>query len=395
MEPGWEPGFVRGGRGGLCGSGVVGSTHPGAIAPPPRKLEGPTFLARWASDGTRIVTAGNAGVRLWDAHTLEPVSPPLSLTGTVDCAFSPRGDVLATAMNIPYVQLWNAQTGRALVPRLNLPDVAVRLRFSSDGSRLAVAGIDGSIEVWSIPEGKLVLGPLHHGGVCWIAAFSPDARSLVSASSDMTVRLWDTATGRPLQAPLQHDSAVLWAEFSPNGQFIATSTELGLVRVWDASTGQLRGQIMRHPGKVWLVKWSPDGRLLATTCTDGFARVWDSRTGHLVAEPFPHQAEVRRAEFSPDGHRLLTASVDGTAKIWDLSLLRAPVPAPDWLPGLAESLAGIRIGAQDAPETVASDSFQQVRERIAHAFKPDEFYSRWVAWMLEARLQRPVKPFQP
>jgi hypothetical protein len=152
---------------------------------------------------------------------------------------------------------------------------------------------------------------------------------------------------------------------------------------------------MRHPGRVWYVQWSPDGHFLATTCTDGAARIWNSRTGQLVAEPFWHQKEVRRAEFSPDGRRLLTASYDGTVKIWDLVFLRPPVPVPEWFPDLAESLGGERIGPKDAPESVAGDSFQRVGQRMILLSTRNDYYTRWARWMLQERLERPVKPFQP
>lgn len=199
------------------------------------------------------------------------------------------------------------------------------------------------------------------------------------------MNLLDPATG--------HEGTVLWASFSPDGRAIATSTESGIARVWDTATGELVSEPMRHPGRVWYLKWSPDGRFLATTCTDGAARVWDARSGHLVAEPFRHQKEVRRAEFSLDGRRLLTSSFDGTAKIWELALLRPPVLVPDWLPELAESLAGKRIGAKDAPESVPADSFQRVKQRIAQA-PQDDYYGRWAKWMLQERMERPVKPFR-
>jgi WD40 repeat protein len=152
---------------------------------------------------------------------------------------------------------------------------------------------------------------------------------------------------------------------------------------------------MRHPGRVWSVQWSPDGNYLATICTDGAARIWNPRNGHLVAEPFLHQKEVRRAEFSPDGRRLLTASFDGTVKVWDLVLLRPPLPVPEWLPDLAQSLGGKRIGSNDAPESVAGDSFQRVTQQINRLSAPNDYYSRWAKWMLQDRLQRPVKSFQP
>jgi len=185
----------------------------------------------------------------------------------------------------------------------------------------------------------------------------------------------------------------LWATFSPDGSAIATSTDAGIARVWQTATGHLLSEPMRHPGRVWTVKWNPDGRFLSTICTDGAARVWDARTGHLVAEPFLHQKEVRRAEFSPDGRRLLTCSYDGTVKIWELGLLRPPVPVPDWLPDLAESLAGKRIGDRDTTESIPGDAFHRVKQRMSQAPSQNDYYARWAKWMFEQRLERPVTPF--
>jgi WD40 repeat protein/serine/threonine protein kinase len=369
----------------------------GAALVAPIKAERLLFFANWAPDGSRFATASqDSTARLWNGHTGEPISPPLHHGGVVDhCNFSPDGRLLATASADRTVRLWEGNTGKAIGAPLPHSEEPLKINFSSDSRRLATGCLDGTIRVWSVPEGKLLVGPLHHEGTCWVAVFSPDDRLLASASSDGTARLWDAATGQPALPPFRHEGAVLWASFSPDGRTIATSTDSGIVRLWDTGTGQLLSQPMRHPGGVWFVKWSPDGEFLATTCTDGAARIWNARSGHLVAEPFFHQKEVRRAEFSPDGRRLLTASFDGTVKIWDLVLLRPPMPAPDWLPDLAEALSGNRIGPNDASQSVPGDSFQRVKQRIEQTPAPGDYYSRWAKWMLQDRLQRPVKPFQP
>jgi WD40 repeat protein len=367
----------------------------GAPLGPPQQLESEAFFAQWAPDGTRIAAASLTGAVIYDANTGQLLCSPLRHDSRlVHCAFSPNGELLATAAEDQAVRLWDGHTGKPINKPLVHSHVPLKLSFSHDGRRLASAGMDGTIRVWSVPEGKLVVGPLRHSGVCWTVSFSPDDRLLLSASSDSTAQLWNAITGQPAHSPLRHEAAVLWASFSPDGRAIATSTESGTARVWDTATGQLLAEPMHHPGKMWFIKWSPDGRFLATTCIDGSAQIWDASTGHLVAEPVWHNAENRRAEFSPDGRRLLTASFDGTVKVWDLPLLRPPLPVPEWLPLLAESLGGKRLGLKDSLESIPGDTFQSVRTSIEQRREQD-YYARWAHWLLHERFERPTKPFVP
>jgi WD40 repeat protein len=374
------------------------NSRTGATDASPAELNGAGWFAEWSPDGSRVAATMNFSAVIWNAHDGRPLSPPLRHDGKglTYCAFSPDGELLATAGEDQTVRLWDGHTGKAINPPLLHSEVPLKISFSPDGGRLATACMDGTVRAWSVPEGKLVLGPLHHSGIGWVAAFSPDNRWLVSVSSDSTAQLWDARTGQPALPPFRHEGPVLWASFRPDGRAIATCTEFGTARVWDTATGQLLAGPMNHPAVTWYVKWSPDGRFLATTCTDGAARVWDALTGHLVAQPFRHDGdvEVRRAEFSPDGQRLLTAGFDGAVKIWDLSFLRPPLPVPDWLPVLAESLGGKRIGPKDSLEPVPGDSFQIAKAR-AEQWNKNDYYGRWAQWMLQERFERPVKPFQP
>ena len=364
---------------------------------PPRQPGESISLIAWSPDGSSFATAAQEGsVRIWSAVTGEPVTGFLRHSGALlAMLYSPDGKILASAADDKSVRLWDAQTGAALGAPLPHSHAPLRIAFSRDNQRLASAAQDGTVRVWSVPEGKLLLGPLQHDGTCWVATFSPDGRTLVSASSDRTARFWDSATGQPLLHPIRHDSSVLWAAFSPEGKAIATSTDSGIVTVWDAATGKAVAGPMRHPGRIWTVKWSPDGQFLATICTDGRARIWHAASGRLAAEPFAHEKEVRRVQFSPDMRRLLTGAFDGKIKIWDLACLRPPTPAPDWLPELAEGLAGKRIGENDAPQTVPGDSFPRVQDGLARIAITNDYYRIWAKWMFQDRLKRPVKPFQP
>jgi hypothetical protein len=81
-------------------------------------------------------------------------------------------------------------------------------------------------------------------------------------------------------------------------------------------------------------------------------------------------------------------------KVSDLALLRPPLPAPDWLPMLAESLGGKRLGPKDSLESVPGNAFQIAKTR-AEQWGTNDFYGRWGHWFLNERFQRPVKAFQP
>src|SRR5262249_37209018 len=126
---------------------------------------------------------------------------------------------------------------------------------------------------------------------------------VVTFSVDGTARLWDPPTGRPLAEPMRHADQVWSAQFSPDGQRVATITWGGAVRLWDAHTG------------------------LALT---------ESLGGGERKRPFISQPDDAR--FTPDGQRILCWQADHSARLVDVYAM--PKPAPVWLAGLADAVAG-------------------------------------------------------
>src|SRR5262245_18451495 len=111
---------------------------------PPVEFDDLAWFAQWSPDGTRVVVGEKLSAGIWNANDGRPLSPPLRHNGKnlVHCAFSPDGNLLATAAEDQTVRLWDGHTGRAINPPLLHSHVPLAISFSSDGARLATASID-------------------------------------------------------------------------------------------------------------------------------------------------------------------------------------------------------------------------------------------------------------
>jgi WD40 repeat protein/serine/threonine protein kinase/tetratricopeptide (TPR) repeat protein len=175
-------------------------------------------------------------VRVWDAATGRPITPPLGTAGAVQqVAFSPGGGrVLAVTAGGPAsrdrVRVWDAATGRPVGEPVVHPQGLLDAAFSPDGRRVATAGADGGLRLWDV-EGGSVLGSSGHADAVMHLTFSPDGRRLLTASQDGTARLWDADSGQPV-AVFPHASPVLQATFAEDGHSVVTGCADGAVRTW-------------------------------------------------------------------------------------------------------------------------------------------------------------------
>ena len=283
----------------------------------------------FSPDGNLLASADRDGtVRLWDPATGQSIGAPLrpgNGGAMLGVAFSPDGKLLASADGDGTVRLWNPAAGRtAGAPLLASQTGAVNgVAFSPDGKLLASADGDGTVRLWNPATHQLIGTPLHanphrlsasNGGVTAVA-FSPDGKLLASAGDDGTVRLWNPATGQPIGTPIRADTAgsVTAVAFSPDGKLLASAGDDGTVRLWNPATGQPVGHPLSATTGVFVngVAFSPDGKLLASAGDDGTVRLWNPATGQPVGHPLSATtgSPVQGVAFSPDGN--LLASADG------------------------------------------------------------------------------------
>jgi WD40 repeat protein len=92
-------------------------------------------------------------VRLWDVATHHQIGAPLtSHTGTVaQVAFSPNGQIVASAGFDDTVRLWDVATHQQLGTALTGHAGAVRsVAFSPNGKTLASGSFDHTIRLWNV-----------------------------------------------------------------------------------------------------------------------------------------------------------------------------------------------------------------------------------------------------
>jgi WD40 repeat protein/Flp pilus assembly protein TadD len=405
--------------------------------------ERPVASVQFSQDGSRLVTAGRDNTaRVWDARTGAPLCPPLPHDRFVNMAvFTPDGTLVATACEDQTARLWNAGTGQPVFETPLRHDREVRaVQFSPDGRLLATAAMDHTARIWDVRTGASLVPPLRHPRPVVGVVFNPDGTSLATLCADGTARLWNVATGQPQAPSLTHAGVILSAAFNSDGTRLITASADNTARVWNTATGDAVTEPLTHNGLVFSASFSPDGRWVVTASGDRTARMWEVATGQPLGAALMHNASVLHARTFPQGNRLLTAASDRTVRVWDAAssqplgevflpesggritptpffeplfstdlttngawlasagndggvllweVLNPPLPAPEWLATLAESISGEQLSQRGLLEPSDPRDLGRLRAMLLES-RSDDFYTRWAQWFFQDRSRRPI-----
>jgi len=103
--------------------------------------------------------------------------------------------------------------------------------FSPDGEIIATASEDNTAKLWTI-AGEHITTLAGHRDQVRSVAFSPDGETIATASDDKTVKLWkrDGSLRRTLP---RHRDGIRGVSFSPDGQTLALASANNTVILWD------------------------------------------------------------------------------------------------------------------------------------------------------------------
>ena len=278
--------------------------------------KGQVWSATFSPDGSKLVTVGGNGVRVWDTAT---AAERMSLTpsGVVASAnFSPDGKWIVTGSWDNAARIWNSHTGVDVLKLLGHSGFVNSACFSPDGSQVLTASDDHTAKLWDAKTGHLLRTFTGHTDRVTDAVFSADGRFVLTGSGDKTARIWDAATGKLLHTYRGHQWGVLAVAFSRAGNRIITGSADNTARIWDVASEQTLVTLAGHTAAVAAVAFAPDGHRALTGSQDDMAKLWDADTGKEILTLKSHLQEVTSVAFSPDGRDVLTASRDGTAILW-------------------------------------------------------------------------------
>jgi WD40 repeat protein len=251
---------------------------------------------RWLVTGSRDNTA-----KFWDATTGEEIKTLRHRDWVSTVAFSPDGGLLASACGgksselvgesaDKSIWLWDSRSGEQVRRLIGHEKGVLSVAFSPDGQLLASAGEDGTVRMWDVATGRELQTIRGHGSAVRSVTFSPDGRWLASAGNDPIVQVWDVAKRSELRI-LTIAGGSFAVAFNPDGKEIVAVGPRPQLVMWEVSTGHIVLEVSGGEDKFPFsaIAFSGRGRWMALGSGDHTAKLWDLKTNRIVRS-FGHPA---------------------------------------------------------------------------------------------------------
>jgi WD40 repeat protein len=321
---------------------AIEAAPPWRLTLPRHRHTAPILAIAYSPDGRTFATASGGNitqrltrdqladntVRLWNAETGQQMRLFHGHLGPVNAlAFSPHGEMIATASADSLACLWDVQSGAQIGCFEGHGDDVLAVSFLADSTGIVTASADRTARLWNVPTRQQIREFDGHADRVNAVTISPDGTRLVTASSDQTACLWDLSSGQQQTCYTGHADAVLAAAFGSAGATVVTGSADATTHVWDAATLEvihiLVDENAEYTKAVTALAVSPAGDSILTASSDGFARLWDAASGELHrtfrAAQSLHSGGVTAVAFHPNGQTMLTATDMREVRQWQVS----------------------------------------------------------------------------
>lgn len=234
-----------------------------------------------------------------------PAEPLLLRTGTNAFAAFRDGSKIVSACDRS-VNLWDMTDGR-LVRRLEHPEVVIALALApaEDTLLTATAGRQSPIRLWSLETAKLLK---EYSGRCpeMVAATREEKSQSRGWSFPFTQHFSESGFGFTSVA------------YSPDGRHFAAGCDNGPHLLWESETGAETMRTHASKSRPRSIVLSPDGKRLLIANTDFTAELWDLEVRRLVKQYLEtrHQSGADAsipAAFSSDGRQFAFYGLESQA----------------------------------------------------------------------------------
>jgi len=266
--------------------------------------DGQPSEVRFSRSGKLLLAAGGHGAKsgkviLWNVESGERIT---IIGGEYDTVLttdiSPDQSRVAIGGTDRLVKIYSTKTGELEHKIKKHTDWVTALAFSPNGEMLATADRNGGITVWDADNAQELFTTVGHKGAVTALSWRSDSRLLASSSEDGTAKLWENTEGKQAKTWNAHTGGALGIAYSHDGQFVTCGRD-GSVVTWNADGSKLKS--FEFSGEMALrCAWSHDSSSVFASDFAGRVAAWDAksarRLGELDANPLPLRDQLAAAE---------------------------------------------------------------------------------------------------
>ena len=306
----------------------------------PERTELPGRLVSADSVGTRwaLTAVEDKTVQLWNSYTGKPIGAPLQHPGEIrTLAYSPDGELLASAGSDKTVRLWRTADAQPFGKTLSHSEELYDVSFNASGTRLLVKG-DWYLRLWDTDKLEQIASfkPM----AVATGVFSPDGKQILTVHNE-ELRLWDAVTGMQIGEPLPRPREIIGFSadrtdtvFCADGTRALVATGHSFAELWDfTKCPPSAHSLLPKPNLSWRdglgeVAFDDKSKILLTE-GDNAAILWDAETCEKIVEIDADGSESLGSSiaFDPKGRAFLVANSNETSCLWS-TRTREPIGSP-------------------------------------------------------------------